>query len=124
MSFSALRSGEKSDSKWFVFQLEQSASNCLKPKILNGTVSVGRFVMVCMYIHTVLGIKCEHIKRLVELIIRDYKCLNSYYLKQQLLCSKNNTLATFILPDVNLFAIALNNILICQGQGKRKGDVV
>lgn len=30
--------------------------------------------MVCMHIHTVLGIKkCERIKRLVELIIRAYK---------------------------------------------------
>lgn len=55
---------------------------------------------------------------------RDYKCLSSYYLKQQLLCSKNNTLATFILPDVNLFVIALNNIVICPGQGRGKGHVV
>lgn len=81
-------------------------------------------LMVCMYIHNVLGIKCECIKRLIELIVRDYKCLSSYYLKQQLLCSKNNTLATLVLPDVNLFVIALNNTLICQAQGRGKGRVV
>lgn len=56
---------KKCISKHFIFQLEQSVNKGLKPKILNGTVSVGRFVMVCTYIHTVLGIKkCEHIKRL------------------------------------------------------------
>jgi len=116
---------KKCISKCFIFQLELYVSKGLKHKILNGTISVGRFVMVCRYIHTVAGIKkCECIKRLVELIIRDYKCLHSYYLKQQLLCAKNNTLGTFVLPDVYIFVIALNNILIFQGQGRGKGHVV
>lgn len=43
-------------SKCFIFQLEQPISNGLRAKVLSGTVSVRRFVMVCIYVHTILGI--------------------------------------------------------------------
>lgn len=62
--------------KCFIFQLEQPISNGLRAKVLSGTVSVGRFVMVCVYVHTILGIqKCECIKRVIELIIKRLQML-------------------------------------------------
>lgn len=46
------------------------------------------------------------------------------FLLSKAMTAKNSTLATtFVLPDVNLFVIALNNILICQHRGRGKGHV-
>lgn len=67
--------------------------------------------MVCMYMHTVLGIaKCECIKRVVELY--ETTRLSSYYLKQQLLCSM------FVWQGVNLFIIAFEYLLLRAKEGR------
>lgn len=100
-------------SHYFVFQLKEAVCKGLKCWLLNGTVSVGRFVMVCMYMHTVLAIaKCE-LQRLAELYKTTRLC--SYCLKQQLICS------VFVWPYINVFVVALNITLISQDQGREKG---
>lgn len=112
--FSALYSAKNS---FWLLCLPVNLKKGLKSWILNGTVSVGRFVMVCMYMHTVLR-NCSVNASKASKIVQDYTCLSSYYLKQQLLCS------IFVRPDVNLFVIALNSTLISQGQGREKRHIV